>query len=76
MRIVEVRCNHRLQKKDLIGGFLLIRVFLRMIRRFSFEHSRIFTSDESIVSTRFFYEQLTIFFNYSRISTSISGDFF
>ena len=43
--------------------------------RFSFKHSRIFTSDENFVFTRSFYEQLTIFFNYSRISTSISDDF-
>ena len=43
--------------------------------RFSFKHSRIFTSDESFVSTRFLYEQMAIFFNYSRISTSISDDF-
>ena len=63
------------KKKLQIDDFLLTRVFLRMIRRFSFEHSRTSTSDEDIVSTRFFYEQLTIFFNYSRISTSIFGDF-
>ena len=42
--------------------FLLICVFLQMIWRFSFKHSRISTNDEDIVSTRFFYEQLTIFF--------------
>ena len=35
----------------------------RTFWRFSFKHSRISTSDEDIVSIRFFYEQLTIFFN-------------
>ena len=63
------------KKTSHIDDFFLFRVFLRTIRRFSFEHSRIFTSDKNFVSTRFFYEQLTIFFNYSRIFTSISGDF-
>ena len=63
------------KKKFQTDDFLLTRVSLRVIRRFSFEHSRIFTSDENIVSTRFLYEQLTIFFNYSRISTNIFDDF-
>ena len=46
-----------------VDDFLLTRVFLRAIWRFSFKHSRIFTSDEDFVFTRFFHEQLTIFFN-------------
>ena len=50
------------KKEFQIGDFLLICVFLQMIWRFSFKHSRIFTNDEDIVSTRFFYELLTIFF--------------
>ena len=89
MRQMKMKFNHRFQRKDffinansrsfslthVVDDFLLIRVFLRMIRRFFFEHSRIFTSDEDFVSIRFFYEQLAIFFNYSRISTSIFGDF-
>ena len=63
------------KKEFQTDDFLLTRVFLRVIRRFSFEHSRISTNDENIVSTRSFYEQLTIFFNYSRILTSIFDDF-
>ena len=51
------------KRKFQTGDFLLTRVFLRVIRRFFFEHSRIFTSDENIVSTRSLYEQLAIFFN-------------
>ena len=50
------------KRKFQIDDFLLIRVFLRMIRRFFFEHSRIFTNDENFVLIRFLYEQLTIFF--------------
>ena len=98
MRIVKVRCNHRLQRENFrltiffwlayfyewSGDFLLTRVPLRVIWRFSFEHSRTFTSDEDFVSTRFLYEQMAVFFNlaylyeriwrfyfaYSRTSTS------
>ena len=50
------------KKKFQTNSFLLTRVFLRMIRRFSFD-LRIFTNDS------------TIFFNYSRIFTNIFDDF-
>ena len=77
MRIVKMRCNHRFQRENFrlaiffwlayfyewFDDFLLTRVFLRVIWRFSFEHSRISTSDENFVSTRSFYEQMAIFFN-------------
>ena len=54
---------YRFQKKiSHVDDFLLIRVFLRMIRRFFFD-LRIFTND------------LTIFFNHSRIFTNIFNDF-
>ena len=79
MRIVKIKCNHRFQRKNFkltiffwfayfyewFDDFLWIRVFLRMIWRFFFEHSRIFTNDENFVFIRFFYEQMTIFFNFA-----------
>ena len=78
MRIMKIKCNYRFQKKNFkstiffwfayfyewFDDFFLICVFLQMIWRFSFEHSRIFTSDKNFVSTRSFYEQ-SIFFNFA-----------
>ena len=79
MRQMKMKFNYRFQRENffinansrsfslihVVDDFLLIRVSLRMIRRFSFEHSRIFTSDKNFVYIRFLYEQLTIFFNFA-----------
>ena len=66
MRIMKMKCNHRFQRKNffifansrsfslihVVDNFLLIRVFLRIIRRFSFEHSRISTNNSFVKTKR------------------------